>query len=88
MSIVKHAPMLTLEEAANLAERLYGARGTLRPLPSERDQNFLLDAGEARYVLKIANAMEERALLVAQNEARRWLEIVAANHPIDARGGN
>lgn len=69
MSIVKHAPTLTLEEAANLAERLYGVRGTLRPLPSERDQNFLLDAGEAKYVLKIANAMEERALLVAQNEA-------------------
>lgn len=39
-------------------------------LPSERDQNFLLvaDTGE-RFVFKIANATEDRALLEAQQQA-------------------
>ena len=45
--------------------------GTPSPLPSERDQNFqLCDAQGRQAVLKIANALEEYALLEAQNGAR------------------
>lgn len=69
MSVVKHAPTFALTDAARLAKELYGLSGSVAVLPSERDQNFLLTVGEnERYVLKIANATEERAMLDAQNQ--------------------
>jgi len=51
-----------------LAKHLYGLNAGATLLTSERDQNFLLrtDAGE-KFVLKIANALEDRGLLEAQN---------------------
>ena len=51
-----------------------GWRSAPRTLPSERDQNFLLlaAAGE-RFVLKIANAAEERGMLETQNRVMRHL---------------
>jgi len=67
MSLVEHAPLYSAEEAASIAYRLYGIKGHARPLPSERDQNFQIDAGGDRYVLKIANEREEPDLLDAQN---------------------
>jgi Ser/Thr protein kinase RdoA (MazF antagonist) len=57
-----------------MAERLFGLRARARELPSERDQNFLLDAADEQFVLKIANAMESRALLEAQNAVLEHLE--------------
>lgn len=70
MQLLDHSPRLDVEAAASLAERIYGVRATATPLPSERDQNFLLTktSGE-RFVLKIANELEERGLLEAQNQA-------------------
>ena len=47
-----------------------GVDGDVSPLPSERDQNFLLRTSGERFVLKIANA-DSRALLEAQNAALR-----------------
>lgn len=69
MSVVEHAPVFGLKDAAQFAKELYDLSGTLIVLPSERDQNFLVntDSGE-RYVLKIANATEEQAVLDAQNQ--------------------
>ncbi len=69
MSVVDHAPKLNLNEALNLASKLYGLSGTVELLPSERDQNFLLksDTGE-RFVLKVANSLEEYGFLEAQNQ--------------------
>ncbi len=69
MSTVNFAPAFSLEQAAHLAKELYGLNGEVENLPSERDQNFLVHgrSGE-RFVLKIANATEERALLEAQNQ--------------------
>jgi 4-aminobutyrate aminotransferase-like enzyme/Ser/Thr protein kinase RdoA (MazF antagonist) len=69
MSILDHAPAFSLDDAIHVAQRLYNLRASAKPLPSERDQNFLLHAenGE-RFVLKIANATEERAMLEAQNQ--------------------
>jgi len=54
--------------AQAIAEKYFGIQATAAELPSERDQNFLLEtrAGE-KFVLKIANAFEERAVLEAQN---------------------
>ncbi|HEY6402179.1 MAG TPA: aminotransferase class III-fold pyridoxal phosphate-dependent enzyme [Blastocatellia bacterium] len=70
MSLLEHSPKFSLEEAAALARDLYGIDAAALALPSERDQNFLLQtrSGE-KYVLKIANALEDRAFLEAQQQA-------------------
>lgn len=74
MSILDHAPTFSLQDAARFARELYALDVQARPLPSERDQNFLLrTANGAHFVLKIANATEERALLEAQNQVMRHL---------------
>src|SRR3954447_17100983 len=70
MDVILHAPTLTAADAVELSRRLFGLAAEATPLVSERDQNFLLQtrAGD-RFVLKIANATEERELLDAQNAA-------------------
>ena len=70
MSFLKHSPKFTLDEATAIARDVYGVDAIASSLPSERDQNFLLIArsGE-RYALKIANALEDRAMLEAQQLA-------------------
>ena len=74
MSLLQHTPACTEAEAQRLALELYGLRATAAPLPSERDQNFLLETeGGERFVLKIANALEDRALLEAQSAAMNHL---------------
>ena len=61
MDVLHHAPALTEVEAADLGRRLFGVEGTATPLPSERDQNFMLvTAAGDRYVLKIANSTDGR----------------------------
>ena len=70
MSFVSHAPRIDCATACRLARELYGLEATAEPLPSERDQNILLTtASSGRFVLKIANALEDRPLLEAQNAA-------------------
>jgi 4-aminobutyrate aminotransferase-like enzyme/Ser/Thr protein kinase RdoA (MazF antagonist) len=70
MSLLEHSPKFSLEEAKEFARDLYGLDAEAFALPSERDQNFLLqDGAGAKYVLKIANAMEDRAFLEAQQQA-------------------
>ena len=70
MSLLEHTPNFSLEDAARLAKELYALRVTPTALPSERDQNFLLETdSQERFMLKIANAREDRSLLEAQNEA-------------------
>jgi 4-aminobutyrate aminotransferase-like enzyme/Ser/Thr protein kinase RdoA (MazF antagonist) len=70
MDVLHHAPALTPVEASDMARRLYGIDADASPLPSERDQNFLLlTAAGDRFVLKIANSTDDRALLDAQNAA-------------------
>ncbi|MGH9937618.1 MAG: phosphotransferase, partial [Blastocatellia bacterium] len=83
MSLLKHSPNFSLEEAAALAREIYGVDATASALPSERDQNFLLrDRSGEKYVLKIANAMEDRALLEAQQQA---MERIAERAPLCQR---
>ncbi len=83
------APRFTPDEAAAIARNYYGIDGAAAPLTSERDQNFLLEtpAGE-RFVLKIANAAEDRALLDAQNAAMRRVGAMTGLAPrvVDAGG--
>lgn len=65
----RRPPRFGVEEAERLAWELYGVRAAAAPLPSERDQNFLLHvaAGEA-YVLKLSQAGEAAALLECQHQ--------------------
>ena len=69
-----HAPSFDAETAAAIASKHFGTQGVERQLPSERDQNFLItnSAGE-KFVLKIANALEEPAFLEAQNAVLKHL---------------
>ncbi len=63
-------PGLSVDEAQAIAEREFGIRGSLRPLPSERDQNFHLAASDGtEYVLKFANASEDPGVTEFQNRA-------------------
>jgi Ser/Thr protein kinase RdoA (MazF antagonist) len=68
MSLLQQAPRFDPAAAVEIARESYGLDASATPLPSERDQNFLLEtpAGQ-RFVLKIANATESRSLLEAQN---------------------
>jgi len=52
----------------DLVYELYGIRGSAQPLPSERDQNFLItaDTGE-KFVLKVFNPGEWKTVAAAQN---------------------
>jgi 4-aminobutyrate aminotransferase-like enzyme/Ser/Thr protein kinase RdoA (MazF antagonist) len=69
-NIVIDAPRFDPAAAVRIARQLYGIDAVALPLPSERDQNFLLtDAGGERRVLKIANPGERREMLEAQQAA-------------------
>ncbi len=68
ISVFDHpGPQLSEREVDEFLLRDYGLSSTLQPLVSERDQNFLVNAGGCEYVLKIANAAEDRAFLDLQN---------------------
>ena len=74
MSLFEHTPRFSIETASSIALEYYGLQSLASALPSERDQNFLLTGADGqRFVLKIANATEERGLLEAQNAVMRHL---------------
>jgi 4-aminobutyrate aminotransferase-like enzyme/Ser/Thr protein kinase RdoA (MazF antagonist) len=61
-------PAFSPSTASDLARRLFGIEAISSTLPSERDQNVLLQSdGGARFILKIANAAEHQAVLEAEN---------------------
>jgi len=69
MSILDHTPKFSSADATRFAQEHYTLQVQARLLPSERDQNYLLQAENGtQCVLKIANATEERAMLEAQNQ--------------------
>jgi len=74
MDLLNYTPSFTVAAALTLAEKCYGLRATATPLPSERDQNFLLSVSPGeQFVLKIANGLEERAFLEAQSQVMSYL---------------
>ena len=80
MSRSMNAPNLTSVESVDriyaqaIAEKYFGIQASASELPSERDRNFLLigTTGE-KFVLKIANVLEEREVLEAQNAMMKHL---------------
>ena len=90
MTLLQQAPTLNLEEAATLANELYGVATVKEELPSERDQNFLVANRRGQhFVLKVANSHEQRSLLEAQNEAMNHLQSRVAFCPriVPAKSG-
>ena len=83
MAVVEQiAPQFTVEDAVRLAEAGYGLAVSARPLPSYLDQNFLLEEPSGRaYVLKIANAAEDPAVIDLQIKTLAYL---ADHHPTPA----
>src|ERR1044072_8040724 len=75
MQLLEHTPAFDVDTAAAIAGEHFGIRARAQALPSERDQNFLLtnEAGK-KFVLKIANALESREFLEAQNSILKHLE--------------
>ncbi|MXY98881.1 MAG: hypothetical protein F4Z29_14385, partial [Gemmatimonadetes bacterium] len=77
-AISENRPRFSPEEAGELALSLYGVSGALCALPSERDQNFRVTAGDGEvFVLKISGAGERRGILDLQHAA---LEHLAAHY--------
>lgn len=62
-------PDVTADDAVAVAAERYGLAGTVTELGSQQDRNFLIDTGDARYVLKIANPVFSADELLAQNAA-------------------
>jgi 4-aminobutyrate aminotransferase-like enzyme/Ser/Thr protein kinase RdoA (MazF antagonist) len=56
-------PRFTADDAARIAEQVFGLTGSASGLGSERDQAFLLEDGGAGAVLKISNRREDEAVL-------------------------
>ena len=72
--MLEHAPRFDAAFVARLAHDLYGLSVVATPLPSERDQNFLLETTTGvRLVLKVANALEDSEMLDAQQMAMSHL---------------
>ena len=70
MTSLAAAPTWTISDAEAAGRSLFGVTAIASLLPSERDQNFRLTTGDGTsYVLKVANAVEHRGQLEAENEA-------------------
>ena len=80
--MIRDQPTFDAATAEALARDEYGLLASATPLPSERDQNFMLDAqGAHRMVLKIANATEDRAFLEAEQRTMQHVARVFALSP-------
>ena len=90
MTSLANAPRLSRDDAERLAGDLFGVTAHATELPSERDQNFRLQSADgACFVLKIANAGEDRRMLEAENAAMRHLAHTGlAPSPIPTRTGD
>lgn len=64
-------PAMGSDRVAALLAEHWGLTGQLSPLTSERDLNHRLTAPQGRFVVKVANAAEPRALTRFQNRALR-----------------
>jgi 4-aminobutyrate aminotransferase-like enzyme/Ser/Thr protein kinase RdoA (MazF antagonist) len=82
-------PRIGLDQAAEVAERVFGVTGAICELGSQQDRNFRIDAVGGRYVLKIANPAVPEVQLACQNAAMEHLARggVVVPRPCAARSG-
>ncbi len=73
--MLEHTPRFDLRDAERIALEYFDIDGAASELTSERDQNFCIEGLDGtRFVLKIANAREDRAMLEAQQRVLVELE--------------
>jgi Ser/Thr protein kinase RdoA (MazF antagonist) len=84
MSVLEaKAPAFSIEEAEEIAKRLFGVSGSAHALVSERDQNFHLRGTDGEeYVLKIANPAEDPSVLDFQTQALLHIARVDPELPV------
>jgi 4-aminobutyrate aminotransferase-like enzyme/Ser/Thr protein kinase RdoA (MazF antagonist) len=82
-------PEVSPEQAAGLAQTVFGVTGSISELGSQQDRNFRIDAADGGYVLKIANPAVPEVQLVCQNAAMEHLARggVVVPRPCPARSG-
>lgn len=77
------APNFSVEQVNQFASDLYGIKGKLSPLDSERDQNFRIDATTGdQFVIKIANRAEDPDIIDLQLKAIEHIAKVAPKLPV------
>ena len=83
-------PDVDVEDAIELAARLYNVIGEVKELGSQQDRNFRFTTATGRYLLKYANPGFSYAELEAQNIAMQQLAAhgIAAPSPIASLAGN
>ncbi len=84
-----HPPDVSPDQAASIAERVFGITGLITELGSQQDRNFRIDAADGRYVLKVANPAVPEIWLESQNAAMEHLGRAGlpVPRPQPARGG-
>jgi hydroxylysine kinase len=74
---------VTAADAAEAVKHSFGLTGDLDRLPGEADDNFALLAGDGhRYVVKVAHARADRAVVGLQVRVLRHLESTAPELPV------
>lgn len=66
-------PQVTVADAERIAREYFGVMGTAHGLGSHEDRNFLIDTGDERLLLKIANPATSLAEVSAQSAAAAHL---------------
>ena len=76
------SPPVAPSEAAEAIRACFGLSGELTRLPGEADDNFLLDAGDQRYVVKFAHLLADPAVVDVQVRVLRHIESAAPGLPV------
>ena len=76
-------PLLSLDDAVELARTTFGIEATAAPLVSERDQNVkLVGRDGTAWVLKISNAAEDPGVVDMEVAAVEWIAKLDAGLPL------
>ena len=68
---IQSRPEVDAQDVLVAVRENYELDGTLSPLPGDRDRNFLLTAGDARYVVKVASPDESDEILEIEADLMR-----------------
>jgi 4-aminobutyrate aminotransferase-like enzyme len=78
----RNPPTFPENEVRHIAADLFGLEGEFKPLASERDQNFRIEARDEQYVLKIANVDEDQGVVDLQVQALLHVAKVDPDVPV------
>lgn len=67
-------PNFSVDEAKNIVYDYHNIKTDLNNLSGDRDQNFICNSGDKKYILKISNPAEKRSVLEMQNEVFQYIQ--------------